>query len=75
MSDVSRPRVIWEMVTARMSAAPLKTLVTQSGMPSIERPVMPVARKYTATIVPQGLKRPGWIVVAPRNAAAKAGSR
>ena len=45
ISDVSRPRVICEMVTARISAAPLNTLVTQSGMPSIDRPVMPVAKK------------------------------
>ena len=36
---------------------------------------MPVTRKYTAMIVPQGLNRPGLIVVPPRNAAAKAGKR
>ena len=45
MSEASRPRVNCEMVTARISAPPLKILVTHSGMPSIERPVMPVARK------------------------------
>ena len=33
---------------------------------------MPVTRKYTATVVPQGLKRPGRMQVEPRKAAAKA---
>jgi len=45
MSEASLPLVSCEIVTARISAPPLKTLVTHSGMPSIERPVMPVARK------------------------------
>ena len=45
MSESCRPRVIWEIVTARISAPPLNTLVTHSGMPSMVSPVMPVARK------------------------------
>ena len=45
ISVASRPRDSCDTVTARMSAPPLKTLVTQSGMPSMVRPVMPVARK------------------------------
>jgi len=32
--------------------------------------VIPVTRKYTAIKEPNGLNRPGVIVVAPRNAAA-----
>jgi hypothetical protein len=45
MSDTSRPRVNCEMVTAKIKAAPLNTFVTQSGIPSIESPVIPVPRK------------------------------
>jgi hypothetical protein len=45
MSVASRPRDNCEIVTARINAPPLKTFVTQSGMPSIVSPVMPVARK------------------------------
>src|SRR5580704_2617074 len=36
---------------------------------------MPVMRKKTAMNAPHGLNRPGVIAVAPRNTAAKAGSR
>jgi hypothetical protein len=42
--------------------------------PRKTRPVMPVTRKYTATVAPQGLKRPGAMQVDPRKAAAKAGN-
>src|ERR1035437_490453 len=36
---------------------------------------MPVIKKYTAIMVPHGLKRPGSMQVDPRKTAAKAGSR
>jgi hypothetical protein len=42
--------------------------------PRKTRQVMPVTRKYTATVAPQGLKRPGAMQVDPRKAAAKASS-
>jgi hypothetical protein len=45
ISETSRPRVICEIVTASIRAAPLNTFVTHSGMPSIVSPVIPVARK------------------------------
>ena len=36
--------------------------------------MIPVVRKYTATKLPHGLKRPATKAVAPKNAAANAGS-
>src|SRR5713101_7613573 len=61
--------------TAASSATPLKTSCTHPVSPSSASPVIPVKSRYEAMMVPQTLKRPFLMAVAPRNAPAKAGSR
>jgi len=53
----------------------LKTGVTHDSIPFNCSPVMPMATRKIAISVPQTLKKPGRIAVAPRNAAAYAGRR
>ena len=70
MSEASRPLVNCEIVTARIEASPLKTLVTQSGMPSIG---LPSRSSTTISGARAAASRPGFGACWPRSAMAASG--
>ncbi len=61
------------MATSRVT--PLNSGSTQNEPPNCWMPEMPTASTTTPTMVPQTLTRPGLIVVDPRKAPTRAGSR
>ena len=65
----------FDTATAKRRTLPLKTGVIQVSAPSSCSPVIPTATRKIAITVPQTLKKPGRIAVAPRKAAAYAGRR